>query len=155
MRGRKPVPTYMKVIRGNPGKQAINKSEPKPANREPVMPDLLQGEAQVEWQRISEELRAMGCFKASDRAVIAFYASAWGDWYDAVRNLNNMTHPLAYKGDAITVHPYFRIKQMAEERLLKAASELGCTPSARSRLKVGDNEAQKQLDLELLVGKKR
>jgi hypothetical protein len=53
MRGRKPVPTHLKIIRGNPGKQAINKSEPKPSDREPIMPEVLQGEALVEWHRIS------------------------------------------------------------------------------------------------------
>ena len=155
MRGRKPVPTHLKIIRGNPGKQAINKSEPKPSDREPVMPVVLQGEALVEWHRISDELRAMGCFRASDMAVIAFYASSWADWHNAVKNLNEMVHPLAYRGEAITVHPYYRVKQLAEERLLKAAAELGCTPSARSRLKVGDKDAQKQLDLEFIVGTRR
>ena len=154
MRGRKPAPTHLKIIRGNPGKQAIKKTEPKPSGREPNMPDVLQGEALVEWHRISDVLRAMGCFKAADRAGIPF-ASAWADWHNAAKNLNEMVHPLAYRGEAITVHPYYRIKQMAEERLLKAAAELGCTPSARWRLKVGDNEAQRQLDLELIVGKKR
>ena len=145
----------MKVIRGNPGKQAIKHNEPKPADREPSMPEVLQGEACVEWERINQELRAMGCFKASDMAVITFYASAWADWNNAVKNLNKMAHPLVTRRENTAIHPYYRIKQMAEERLLKAAAELGCTPSARSRLKVGDNEAQKQLDLELIVGKKR
>ena len=30
MRGRKPVPTHLKVVRGNPGKRRLNKSEPLP-----------------------------------------------------------------------------------------------------------------------------
>lgn len=65
-----------------------------------------------------------------------------------------MVHPLAYRGEAITVHPYYRVKQLAEERLLKAASELGCTPSARSRLKVGNDGPSDQYDLDSIVGKK-
>ncbi len=97
----------------------------------------------------------MGCFRASDVAVIAFYASAWAEWNNAAKNLNEMVYPLACLGEAITVHPHYRIKQMAEERFLKAAAELGCTPFARSRLEIGDSEAQKQLDLGLMVGKKR
>ena len=100
----------MKVIRGNPGKQAVNHYEPRPPDREPVMPDILKGEAQTEWERVSQELRAMGCFKASDMAVIAFYASAWADWHNAVKNLNTLAHPLVSGGEQMAIHPYYRVK---------------------------------------------
>ena len=30
MRGRKPTPTHLKLVRGNPGKRPLNASEPKP-----------------------------------------------------------------------------------------------------------------------------
>ncbi len=48
MRGRKPLPTHLKIIRGDPGEQAINKMEPKPTNREPIMTEVPQGEPMLE-----------------------------------------------------------------------------------------------------------
>ena len=30
MKGRKPVPTHLKVLRGNPGKRRLNNGEPLP-----------------------------------------------------------------------------------------------------------------------------
>jgi hypothetical protein len=33
MRGRKPVPSHLKVIRGNPGKRTLNQNEPLPIRR--------------------------------------------------------------------------------------------------------------------------
>ena len=41
MRGRKPVPTRLKVIRGNPGKRALNKNEPQPAGELADPPDWM------------------------------------------------------------------------------------------------------------------
>ena len=38
MRGRKPVPTALKKLRGNPGKRPLNDAEPKP---DVVVPGVL------------------------------------------------------------------------------------------------------------------
>lgn len=36
MRGRKPKPTYLKLLNGNPGKRALNEQEPKPERALPT-----------------------------------------------------------------------------------------------------------------------
>ena len=43
MKGRKPTPTYLKLLKGNPGKRSLNKHEPKPAllNKPPEPPPFL------------------------------------------------------------------------------------------------------------------
>lgn len=50
-RGRKPTPTAIKKLEGNPGKRPLNKSEPKPIRKAPFCPKWLEVEAKKEWQR--------------------------------------------------------------------------------------------------------
>lgn len=44
-RGRKPKPTAMKELEGNPGKHPLNTSEPKPTKKAPACPKWLEPEA--------------------------------------------------------------------------------------------------------------
>ena len=41
MRGRKPTPTHIKLVSGNPGKRPINRNEPQPKARLPRCPEHL------------------------------------------------------------------------------------------------------------------
>ena len=52
MRGRKPKPTVLKLLDGNPGKRTINDREPTAAGGIPELPDWLDDEAKAEWYRI-------------------------------------------------------------------------------------------------------
>lgn len=52
-RGRKPKPTALKVLEGNPGKRQLNVVEPKPRNKAPKCPAWLDAEAKKEWRRLA------------------------------------------------------------------------------------------------------
>ena len=54
--GRKPKPTAMKELEGNPGKRKLNKKEPMPGKGMPDCPKWLLPDAQEEWKRLSEKL---------------------------------------------------------------------------------------------------
>ncbi|MBT6386690.1 MAG: phage terminase small subunit P27 family, partial [Alphaproteobacteria bacterium] len=56
MRGRKPKPTHLKAITGNPGKRPLNRDEPRPEIAVPECPPELSPAAQREWQRLVGEL---------------------------------------------------------------------------------------------------
>ena len=47
--GRKPKPTAMKELEGNPGKRKLNKKEPMPGKGMPDCPKWLLPDAQEEW----------------------------------------------------------------------------------------------------------
>ena len=51
-RGRKPKPTAIKILEGNPGKRQLNKYEPSPDKLAPECPDWLSEEAKAEWFRL-------------------------------------------------------------------------------------------------------
>ena len=54
-RGRKPTPTAIKELEGNPGKRALNDREPKPQKKAPACPKWLEDEAKKEWRRLAKQ----------------------------------------------------------------------------------------------------
>lgn len=53
-RGRKPIPTAIKELEGNPGKRALNKKEPKPKRKAPKCPMWLDIEAKKRMEKNSK-----------------------------------------------------------------------------------------------------
>ncbi len=87
MRGRRPKPTGLKVISGNPGKRPLNQHEPQPQLAIPTCPAHLTPSAKAEWKRLACELQALGILSHLDRAVLAAYCQAYGRWVGAERKL--------------------------------------------------------------------
>ncbi|WP_337531429.1 phage terminase small subunit P27 family, partial [Zhenhengia sp.] len=81
--GRKPKPTSLKVLEGNPGKRALNDTEPKPEKKAPKCPTWLNKEAKKEWKRIATELEALGILTEVDMAAFAGYCQAYARWKEA------------------------------------------------------------------------
>ena len=52
-RGRKPTPSAIKALEGNPGKRALNEREPRPEKKAPSCPKWLEPEAKKEWRRLA------------------------------------------------------------------------------------------------------
>ena len=59
-RGRKPTPTAIKMLEGNPGKRPLNTKEPKPAKKAPSCPKWLEPEAKKEWRRLAKLMEQIG-----------------------------------------------------------------------------------------------
>ena len=71
MRGRKPKPTRLKLLEGNPGKRRINGQEPQPPWTLPSCPAHLSPSAKAEWKRLAKTLNAVGLLTQVDRAALA------------------------------------------------------------------------------------
>jgi len=56
MRGRRPKPTRLKVLIGNPGKRPLNSNEPHPEVALPDCPPELGPVARQEWERMTAQL---------------------------------------------------------------------------------------------------
>ena len=142
MRGRKPKPTHLKLVTGNPGRRPMNKAEAKPAPNLPSPPPELSDDAKVEWGRVSEELYNLGLLTRIDRAGLAAYCQAYGRWITAERVIAEMaardraTSGLLVKttnGNAIQ-NPLVGTANKAMSDMMRYAAEFGMTPSARSRI---------------------
>ena len=73
MAGRKPKPTALKKLEGNPGKRKLNTKEPMPEKGMPDCPKWLLPEAKEEWKRLCQKLSEMGVLTESDMAAFAAY----------------------------------------------------------------------------------
>lgn len=73
MAGRRPTPTKLKILEGNPGKRPINNIEPEPEPGIPDMPEWLNAfpVAVEEWNREAEILDGMGILTKADRGALA------------------------------------------------------------------------------------
>jgi P27 family predicted phage terminase small subunit len=134
MAGRKPTPTAQKIVTGNPGHRALNKSEPTPAPEIPVCPDHLDTIARAEWDRITPELLALGILTRIDRAALSAYCSAWSRWVEAENNLRKTGTLIKTPSGYPIQNPYLGIANTAIDMMRKFLTEFGMTPSSRSRI---------------------
>ena len=148
MRGRKPMPTAIKLRDGNLGKRALNHDEPVLPDGVPACPDHLEGEARAEWFRLVGPLYEAGVLTTVDRGALAAYAQAWCRWVEAEEKLK--TTPILMKTPSgyIQQNPWLGIANKQMELMGRYMVELGMTPSARSRLKVAAGPtAQEPLEI--------
>ena len=137
-RGRPPKPTAIKVLEGNPGKRPLNKNEPKPKPIAPKCPSWLEPDAKKEWKRLSKELEAMGLLTQVDMAVFAGYCQAYARWKEAEEFISKHGSILKTSSGYIQQIPQVSIAQQNLKQIRGFCSELGLTPSARSRLNISN-----------------
>lgn len=140
--GRKPKPTALKLVTGNPGKRAINKKEARLDLAEPTPPEFLNTDAKVEWGRVVGTLYRAGLMTELDRAVLSAYCQAYGRWAQAERALSRMADKDEYNralmvkthnGTAVQ-NPLVGTANKAKADMVRYAVEFGMTPSARSKV---------------------
>jgi P27 family predicted phage terminase small subunit len=134
MRGRKPKPTALKVLRGNPGKRAINHAEPIHPALDPADCPLTDPIAREEWARIAPRLILQGQVLTVDRSVLMGYCLKYAQWQ--ALEAEARTHPFIVKAPTgyPIPNPALGMANRAFGWMLKAAAELGITPSSRSRI---------------------
>lgn len=71
MRGRKPIPTSLKIVRGNPGHRPLPPDEPKPPSGIPQCPKHLDKEARKIWRKTTKILFPIGITTKIDVTVLA------------------------------------------------------------------------------------
>jgi len=150
--GRKPKPTALKELTGNPGKRALNKQEPKAQSAIPPCPKHLKGEARKEWRRVSKELVNLGILARVDRAALAAYCTAWATYVLAETTLESEGHVIISDKGSMSQNPWSWIAKSAREQMVKFAAEFGMTPSARSRVRVDKPDVEGELEKMLFGG---
>jgi len=153
MPGRKPKPTMLKLLQGNPGKRPLNEDEPQPKRGIPTMPKKLKPFpfAVKEWKAEAKILDNMGVMTEADARALAERA------YISYK-LQKLALDIEVEGDTVET---YGINRDGEEFLLSSktnpkvvqqkallseyrqyGSLLGLDPSSRSKLKA-DNPKKK------------
>lgn len=137
MAGRKPLPTQMHVLHGNPGKRARNAKEPKPRPGLPPVPKHLSPRAKAAWKRIGPELVAMNVMSLADGPALELLCDAYAEWRharDLVDQEGATYETETENGRIIRANPAVAIASDAWRRIRAMLAEFGLTPSSRSRV---------------------
>lgn len=148
MRGRKPKPTQIKLVTGNPGHRPPPADEPRPEARIPKCPIHLDAEAKREWRRMAAELNDLGILTTIDRAVFASYCQAWSMWRQALKTVQKVGLVVRSKervtqapdgtitrtGGVPMVNPLCKLIDAENAKMMKALTEMGMSPSSRGRV---------------------
>ena len=134
MAGRKPKPTAVKRLEGNPGKRNINTKEPNPGKGIPDCPKWLIPDAREEWEILCEKLNQMGVLTEIDRAAFAAYCQSYARWKEAQDHINSEGSTYVSENGMQRPNPWVAISNTEQRLMMQAASEFGLTPSSRSRI---------------------
>ena len=133
-KGRKPIPTELKRLVGNPGKRPLNERQPRLSAALPVPPAWLPDEARAMWLRVCGELQGAGVLSPVDEGALAGYCVAWDQLVASTKLIatDGLTMPDGNgnaRGNPATV-----ARNHAMSQLRAFGSELGLSPVARTRL---------------------
>lgn len=149
MRGRKPKPSHLKAVAGNPGKRPLNKNEPQPEKGVPVCPSWLSPKAKIVFREIGGMLDELGVMTRADRRALELLCDAYATYREASEFVRK--HGFTYESKTITGvdeagnqivstinrrYPEVDIASDAWKRIKSMLIEFGMTPSSRSRISV-------------------
>jgi P27 family predicted phage terminase small subunit len=134
MRGRRPKPTRLKVLTGNPGKHPLNINEPHPEAAMPDCPPELGPVAKQEWDRLGAQLGSLRMITHLDRAALASYCAAYALWAEATQAIQTYGAMVKSPSGYPVQSPYVSIANRQTELMMRIASEFGLTPASRSRI---------------------
>lgn len=164
MAGRRPKPTALKILEGNPGHRPLNEDEPQPEIRAPEMPKTLSRAARREFHFIKNALIKLRVLTDIDGKALACYCEAYAEWEQACRDVRKygqlieepvvdklghaiMLQEVAGPESAPTVvfkplvrlkeNPAVRTRNNAAKTMKSFLTEFGLTPASRVKLKIG------------------
>lgn len=136
MRGAKPQPTALKLIKGETRKERLNPNEPKPVPVAPKCPPYVKGLARRIWKEYAPKLERLGILTEVDGLAFADLCLMQADFLHYRKRIEE-------EGDVFTTDKGYRgqdpVFVMAHKSLDKAKAlfaEFGLTPSARTRLSI-------------------
>jgi len=151
--GRKPKPTAVKKLTGNPGKRPLPKNEARLPAQLPAMPrGHLSKDAKFFWRKVGPLLAELGLITELDGPAFEFMSHHYGMVVQAATRLERDGLTIIGAMGGKVKHPAAQILKENSTAFRMFATEFGLTPSSRSRLEIpGDSE---QSLAELLFGSK-
>lgn len=133
--GRKPTPSVIKELRGNPGKRPpLIENEARPesgADR----PDWLTPAAKAHWTIVAKQLDNAGVLTKMDQTALAMYCESFARWQEAQKHCAEPGGMLVKTSNGFWVQsPWVQISNKAFEQVIKMLVEFGMTPSSRTRV---------------------
>lgn len=161
MRGRKPTPTTLKRLRGNPGRRPIaDDSGVTMSEKIPRPPARLTDDPATgffphrEWFRMAPRLHAAGLLTTLDLRLFEGYCVQYARWCQAEDEIRRSgTVILSARHKQPMISPFVKVARDAFAAWNKALLEFGMTPSSRSRVSVTKPEKPDAFQLFLERGR--
>jgi phage terminase small subunit len=157
MRGRKPKPTALRVIQGNPGKRTINTEEPQPDAIAPTCPpELTDPVAIAQWQDVIVPAIARGQITVDDRANAIGLCELWAKY--RMLRAEEAKHPPVVavgKNKYPMLNPAGLGADKVLERFVKLSAELGLTVTSRTRVKANQKPAVDEMKVKYFGASRR
>jgi P27 family predicted phage terminase small subunit len=145
MPGPPPKPTFLKILQGNPGKQRLNKNEPKAAVIEiiPAPPKHLRKVAKEKWRMLAPELIHARLLTKLDMDCFALLCEEFAEYESANEFIaeRGAFFPMKNeKGEVYDLRQYPAVaqRQAALVNITRLGDRLGLSPAARSRITIPD-----------------
>ena len=152
MRGRKPTPTAVKLLEGNPGKRKLNGREPRPEKKAPSCPKWLEPEGRKEWRRLARKMEMMGILTEVDMAAFAGYCQAYARWKEAEEFITQHGMIVKTPSGYWQQVPQVSIAQTYLKIMNRLAEQFGLTPSSRSRIIAESTGKSAEDEMDELLG---
>lgn len=134
MRGRRPKPTALKELAGNPGKRALNKNEPKFSELKSVeTPEWMPPLAATMWETVLPELLANKVLTIPDLHNVEAFCMAYQRWREAQEDVT-LNGIVIKTENSVIKNPAVTVVNEASTQMMKFGALLGLDPSSRSRL---------------------
>lgn len=140
MKGRKPTPKNLKVLRGNPGKRPLNEAAPEPETGRPDVPPWLDENRAELFGEVADYLENMGVLTTVDGHALALLVDAYMDYLECQRVVDRegRTYETVNQrgGIMIRARPEVTMASDAWRRVASMMASFGLEPSSRTKLKV-------------------
>lgn len=142
--GRKPKPTNLKVLQGNPGHRPINRNEPKPTPLSSVdPPGWLSDDAKKVWTDAAGDLARIGILTTADIEVFSVGCEFYALWMRAMERVNNGEATGVSREGNEVVGSWFKIARESAKVAMSVYTEFGKTPASRAKLSVEPTDKKK------------
>jgi len=132
--GRKPTPTALKVLHGNPGKRTlVPESEPQGQGELWAPPPWFDDDQRDQWH-YALDFAPPGLLTATDRQMLVVWVVACVEHEKAVIELRKHGQVVKTADGNVIQNPYLGIANRQAMILIRAVSELGFSPAARAGL---------------------
>lgn len=136
IRGRKPKPTHLHLVNGNPGKRK-RKSEPQPPRGIPPAPATLSKRAAEYWPRFAKRIDEMRILTLADEFALELLVEIYAEWQehkDALKKGRYRTMKATSGSKKIVVHAAQVWVASAQQRFERMLAHFGLSPMTRSRI---------------------
>ena len=152
MAGRKPKPTELKKLAGNPGRRPLNENEPSPGPADITMPrGKLPKEAQAMWKKLAPKLVDLGVLTEVDLPAFEMMCVHYALARDAFEIVNKLGLFIKDRDENPRKNPAMQLFRDNSAAFKAYMVEFGMTPSSRSRIEANPIDDEPSL-AELLYG---